>query len=669
MILEAVAIFSAWVSLAMAAATVDSQSQTEKLFESIRAGDLAAMRSALNSGARVNGRDSDGSTPLMYSALYLSDTTGLRLLLDCGADPNAVNAFGATALIWGTGSLEKVKLLLEHGADVNARSKLGKTALLVAASRDGAGPVVSYLLAHGARTDVKDDLTGFAAIPVGGGGTSALIQAAKARDGEALTALLKKGADVNGREKNGSTALLNAIANQNQRNIHTLLANGADVNASNVAGFSALILAAMRDDFLTAASLIDKGAKVDGEDRSGNTALMWAGSCDKADPKLVALLLQKGADRDHKNKMGETALTWAQRRGDTKVVALLGRGNAASQRDQAAGLPIEVSSSRGQNLFAAIDKSLPILQKAGPAVFKQRGCISCHTNMLPTMAAIMARTQGHKIDETAMNQEYDNLLSILKPARELLVENGDNIPDLPITGPYVLMTLAARGYPADLLTDAAVHNLANKQSSDGSWTVWAPRPPIEYGDIQTTALSLRALQLYAPKGRRAEFETRIRAARKWLSNAKAETSSELNWRTLGLFWSGADRKLVAQSAMPIFRSQRSDGGWAQLPGLSTDAYATGQTLYVLGITNVADKTSAAWERGINYLLRTQAEDGTWRVKTRSFPFQPYFESGFPYGPDQWISAAGTSWATIALTMASETTSGGGLMAEALAGQH
>lgn len=213
---------------------------------------------------------------------------------------------------------------------------------------------------------------------------------------------------------------------------------------------------------------------------------MWAAFSEKADPKLVALLLEKGADPNHKNKTGETALTWAQRRGDTRVVALLKPGAAASQRDQA-GPPTQLSSSHGQNLFAAIDKSLPMLQGAGPAVFRQRGCISCHNNMLPTMAAMMARTQGHKIDEAAINHEYDNLISILKRARELLVENGDNIPDLPITGPYVLMTLAARGYRADLLTDAAVHNLANKQSSDGSWAVWALRPPMEYGDIQTTA--------------------------------------------------------------------------------------------------------------------------------------------------------------------------------------
>src|SRR3954447_11837843 len=296
MIVKAASLLSTCLTVLTWAATVDSHTETDKVLQSIRVGDLAGMRSALKSGGSVNGRDAEGSTPLMYAALYLSDTAGLRLLLDRGADPNAVNLSGATALIWGTGSLEKVKLLVEHGADVNARSKLGKTALLVAASRDGAGPVVSYLLAHGARTDVTDDLTGFAALPVGGGGTSALIQAAKARDSEALTALLKRGVAVNAKEKNGSTALLNAIANQNHRNINMLIANGADVNASNVGGFSALILAAMRDDVSTVATLIAKGAKIDAQDQWGNTALMWAPFSERAHPEVLRLLLNNCAD-------------------------------------------------------------------------------------------------------------------------------------------------------------------------------------------------------------------------------------------------------------------------------------------------------------------------------------------------------------------------------------
>jgi hypothetical protein len=38
-----------------------------------------------------------------------------------------------------------------------------------------------------------------------------------------------------------------------------------------------------------------------------------------------------------------------------------------------------------------------------------------------------------------------------------------------------------------------------------------------------------------------------------------------------------------------------------------------------------------------------------RHKSRAIWLQPYFESGFPYGQDQFISAAGTVWAAMALT--------------------
>ena len=61
-------------------------------------------------------------------------------------------------------------------------------------------------------------------------------------------------------------------------------------------------------------------------------------------------------------------------------------------------------------------------------------------------------------------------------------------------------------------------------------------------------------------------------------------------------------------------------------------------------------TDKAYKRGIEFLLKTQLEDGSWYVKSRSIPFQPYFESGFPHGHDQWISAAASNWATMALAL-------------------
>jgi hypothetical protein len=60
-----------------------------------------------------------------------------------------------------------------------------------------------------------------------------------------------------------------------------------------------------------------------------------------------------------------------------------------------------------------------------------------------------------------------------------------------------------------------------------------------------------------------------------------------------------------------------------------------------------------YRRGVDYLSRAQQEDGTWHVVTRSLAFQPYFESGFPHGHDQWISQAGTALAVVALIFAAK----------------
>src|SRR5204863_10178270 len=100
----------------------------------------------------------------------------------------------------------------------------------------------------------------------------------------------------------------------------------------------------------------------------------------------------------------------------------------------------------------------------------------------------------------------------------------------------------------------------------------------------------------------------------------------------------------------LVATQRADGGWNQLAAMDSDAYATGEALYALNIGGKAPSTDAVYRKGVAYLLNTQAADGSWHVNSRSIWLQPYFESGFPYGTDQWISAAGTGWAAIALSL-------------------
>jgi hypothetical protein len=80
--------------------------------------------------------------------------------------------------------------------------------------------------------------------------------------------------------------------------------------------------------------------------------------------------------------------------------------------------------------------------------------------------------------------------------------------------------------------------------------------------------------------------------------------------------------------------------------MASDAYATGQTLVALHESGALAVIDTAHQCGMRFLLNTQLEDGSWYVKSRSHPFQPYFESGFPHGHDQWISAAATNWAVM-----------------------
>ena len=125
------------------------------------------------------------------------------------------------------------------------------------------------------------------------------------------------------------------------------------------------------------------------------------------------------------------------------------------------------------------------------------------------------------------------------------------------------------------------------------------------------------------------------------------------FKLLGLAWAKAGRAAVEQAARELQAEQRPDGGWSQLPALQSDAYATGQALAALHQGAGLPVSDPAYQKGVQFLLKTQLEDGSWYVKSRSIPFQPYFESGFPHGPDQWISAAGSSWATMALALATE----------------
>jgi squalene cyclase len=199
--------------------------------------------------------------------------------------------------------------------------------------------------------------------------------------------------------------------------------------------------------------------------------------------------------------------------------------------------------------------------------------------------------------------------------------------------------------------------LKARQIPDGSWAYAAgdTRPPICEDHIGQTALALRALQLYAPKTDKAAYEKAILLAAKWIAKAEPKTHVDRIWRLFGLAWAAKDKEAIRKGVRDLVTLQRPDGGWLDFPSMESNAYTTGQTLVALQTAGLP-LSDSAYQRGVQFLLQTQLEDGSWYVQTRALGFQPYFESGFPHGVDQFLSAAATSWATMALALASETAS-------------
>jgi hypothetical protein len=197
-----------------------------------------------------------------------------------------------------------------------------------------------------------------------------------------------------------------------------------------------------------------------------------------------------------------------------------------------------------------------------------------------------------------------------------------------------------------------IFNIAAQQRVNGGWSLGGvSRAPMEEGNIPRTARAARLLKLYAIPGRKAEFDERVGRARTWLVESKPGITDEHAMRLLGLVWTDAPKAEIAKEARALAALQHADGGWAPNSNLASDAFATGESLYALRESGALKASDPAYARGVQFLLGTQFADGSWYVRSRAPKFQPYFQSGFPFDHDQWISSTATGWAVAALAPA------------------
>src|SRR6476661_1277580 len=183
-----------------------------------------------------------------------------------------------------------------------------------------------------------------------------LVLAAKFGNTARVASLLKEGAAVNSRDREGDTPLNMAAAKGNADLAAVLLQAGADVNLANLSGVTPLMAASFASKPEIVQALLAAGARTEPQDRvkktattyaaaqgctpclealsrggaplearldGGLTLLMWAAGYGRED--TVRFLLQRGVDPALRDERGKTAEDIARENGHTAVVQALRR--------------------------------------------------------------------------------------------------------------------------------------------------------------------------------------------------------------------------------------------------------------------------------------------------------------------------------------------------------
>ena len=254
--------------------------------------------------------------------------------------------------------LKKVKYLVRLGADVNARL-YGKSVLSKALELQDE-EVISFLKSKGAKEWVisKEE-----ALEISKGFWEDM---GDLKSLEEIKELLKKGADLEAKDKDGLTALMVAVYNGRLEVVKYLAECGADLEAKDEEGYTALMTASEYGQLEVVKYLVELGADLEAKDEDGQTALMWAAINGQLD--VVKCLVELGADFKAKDKDGQTALMKAVKNGRLGVARFLVENGAdLDVKDKDGMTALDIAKNRKR------DNCVKFLKEAQKKNLAQKG--------------------------------------------------------------------------------------------------------------------------------------------------------------------------------------------------------------------------------------------------------------------------------------------------------
>lgn len=327
----------------------------------------------------------------------------------------------------------------------------------------------------------------------------------------------------------------------------------------------------------------------------------------------------------------------------------------ANRLGMAIGLVLACTLSLGaadpqpQEVRQAIERSLPLIQKAMQGSLEQRShCFTCHHQGLGILTLVTAKSRGLSIDAGLLESQVQGAKGFLSKNKDRFLEGRGTGGEMDTAG-YALWALSAANVPSDEVTSAVTNYLVKVQASSDHWKNSSDRPPSESSPFTSTYLSIRGLHAFGNADQQPAIEQRKARVKAWLVQTMAEDTEEQVFRLRALYLLAPGEPQTQLAAEILKKTQQEDGGFSQLPSGLSDPYATGSALVALHEAGLPI-SDPAYQNGLRYLLKTQREDGSWYVKSRSVPFQTYYESGYPHGKDQFISMMAGCWSTMALAL-------------------
>ncbi len=315
-----------------------------------------------------------------------------------------------------------------------------------------------------------------------------------------------------------------------------------------------------------------------------------------------------------------------------------------------AGWSFANAANEEREMRGAILRALPLLESSARSSAEQRTCFTCHHQAVPVFALQEAQRKGFVINEDNLDHLVQRTAQHLKNGANQY-RQGKGQGGASLTAGYALWTLQEANWEPDTTTEAVTEYLLIHQQDKAYWHHDSKRPPSAGSDYTATYAALRGLTTFANDSQKPRLEEKQERIRSWAHITPPRDTEDAVFRLALLDLLEEPQTQVQEAIEDLISLQNETGGWSQNASLSPDAYATATAIMALLKHGDLSPSSEVVAQGIHYLLNEQQADGSWHVVTRAEPFQEYYESGFPYGNDQFISMAATAWAVYALALA------------------